>query len=303
MEKRWKSSQRLEHSDRSRSTLIALLLVSATLITLDYRGGPDSPVEPVRTAAGEAFGPVETVTADVVRPFAAIPDYFRSRQSLRDDVSALEAENARLRRTVDTSDLDRNRLEEYDGLTKAASDVGHDLIPAHVIAMGAAQSFSRTVTIDAGSRAGVHADMAVVNNDGLVGRVVRVTRTTATILLMVDQESVVGGRLGGSMELGFLRGRGDVADTGQLDLDLLDESVVANVGDVVTTWGSEGGAPYVSGIPIGRVVSVYNSPRETSRSAVISPFVDFTSLDLVGVVAERGTKSDRELIEAEGDRE
>ncbi|MDN5893784.1 MAG: hypothetical protein L0H93_07120 [Nocardioides sp.] len=123
---------------------------------------------------------------------------------------------------------------------------------------------------------------------------------TATILLAVDQESVVGGRLGGSMELGFLRGRGDAADTGQLDLDLLDESVIANVGDVVTTWGSEGDAPYVAGIPIGRVVSVYNSPRETSRSAVIDPFVDFTSLDLVGVVAPKGTKSDRQVIEAEG---
>lgn len=302
MEKRWKSSERLEKHDRSRSTLVALLLVSATLITLDYKGGPDSPIEPVRDVAGEAFGPVETVTADVIRPFAAIPDYFGSRQSLRDDLTALEAENAQLRRTVETSDLDRNRLAEYDGLAKAASDVGHDLIPGHVIAMGSAQSFSRTVTIDAGTRAGVRPDMAVVNNDGLVGRVVRTTSTTATILLVVDQDSVVGGRLGGSMELGFLRGRGDVSDTGQLDLDLLDESVIANVGDVATTWGSEGGAPYVAGIPIGRVVSVYNSPRETSRSAVIEPFVDFTSLDLVGVVAAGDTKSDRELVEAEGGR-
>ncbi|MDN5893783.1 MAG: hypothetical protein L0H93_07115 [Nocardioides sp.] len=162
MEKRWKSSERLEKRDRSsRSVLIALLLASATLIALDHQGGSDSPVEPVRRATGEAFGPVESVTADVVRPFTAIPDYFHSRQSLRDDVTQLEAENAQLRRTVETSDLDRNRLAEYDGLTTAASDVGHDLIPAHVIATGAAQSFSQTVTIDAGSRAGVHADRGV----------------------------------------------------------------------------------------------------------------------------------------------
>jgi rod shape-determining protein MreC len=32
--------------------------------------------------------------------------------------------------------------------------------------------------------------------------------------------------------------------------------------------------------------------------AVISPYVDFTSLDLVGVVVDRDTKSDRAVIRA-----
>ncbi|WP_067441884.1 rod shape-determining protein MreC [Nocardioides jensenii] len=303
MEHRWKGSDGREKDNRpSRSVLIALLLACATMITLDAHGGQDSPVEPARRVAGEAFGPVETFTADVVRPFAAIPDYFGTRKNLRKEVSALEAENAELRRSVETSGLDRNRLAEYDGLTRAASDAGHDLVPAHVIAVGAGQSFSHTVTIDAGTDAGLHADMTVLNNDGLVGRVVRVTRTTATVVLIVDAESVVGGRLASSMEIGFLSGRGVIDGTGRLDLDLMDDSVVANAGDVVTTWGSKAGTPYVGGIPIGRVVSVINSPRETSRRAVIEPFVDFTSLDLVGVVVPRGATSDRDVVRAgEGD--
>lgn len=298
-EKRWRGIDRLDQRDRpSRSVLVALVLASLTLITLDYRGGADSAVEPARRVAGEVFGPVETVTAGVVRPFAALPDFFRSRRDLRAEVARLEADNARLRRSVATSDLDRNRLEEYDGLARAASDTGYALVPARVIGIGPAQSFSRTVTIDAGSDAGVRPDMTVLNNDGLVGRVVRTTRSTATVLLVVDADSVVGGRLGASMEIGFLRGRGDLGDAGRLDLELVDSSVLANRGDVVTTWGSKGGAPYVAGIPVGTVRSVFSSPRETSRRAVIDPLVDFTALDLVGVVVAPGTHSDRTLVTA-----
>jgi rod shape-determining protein MreC len=282
----------------ARSTLIVLLLACATLITLDYRGGSDSPLEPARHAVGEALGPVESVTATAVRPFAAIPDWIHSQRSLRDDITDLQAENSELRQQVETADLDRNRLNAYDALARTASDTGYSLVPAHVIAMGSGQSFSRTVTIDAGTRAGVTADMTVLDNDGLVGRVIRATSTTATILLILDADSVVGGRIGSSMEVGFLRGRGLLGQDGNLDLDLVDDSVIPAKDDVVVTWGSDGGAPYVAGIPIGRVTAVFSSPRETSQRAIIAPYVDFSSLDLVGVVVPAGTDSDRTLVEA-----
>ncbi len=208
-EKRWRGLDRLEVGQRPRrSVLVALVLASVTLITLDARGGADSPVEPVRRAVGEAFGPAEATTAAIIRPFAAVPDHFRTTAGLRDDVARLESENAELRREVESTDLDRNRLAELEGLTRTASSTGYDLVPAHVIALGSRQSFSHTVTIDVGTSSGVHADMTVLNNDGLVGRVVRATRTTATVVLLVDADSVVGGRLGSSMEIGFLRGRG-----------------------------------------------------------------------------------------------
>ncbi len=169
-----------------------------------------------------------------------------------------------------------------------------------MVGLGPSQSFSRTVTIDAGSSSGIAPDMTVLNNDGLVGRVLRVTSTTATVLLIVDADSVVGGRVGQSMEIGFLHGRGVLGNDGRLDLELVDDSEIPMKHDAVVTWGSQGGAPYVSGVPVGRVTSVYSSLRETSQRAVIEPFVDFGSLDLVGVVVPSGTQSDRSVIEADG---
>ena len=291
---------RSQNKRPSRTVLVLLLLASFTLITLDVRGGDDSPIEPLRSAAGEVFGPVEKGTAAVVRPFQAVPKFLRTTSDLRADLERLEAENSALRGQLATTVVDRNRADELDGLLQSSRSTGYALVPARVIAIGPAQSFSATVTIDAGTSSGVRPDMTVLNNDGLVGRVLRADRGTATVLLVVDAESVVGGRLGSSMEVGFLRGRGVVGNEGSLDLDLVDNSVTPGKNDVLVTWGSKNSAPYVSGIPVGRVTSVYSSPRQLSKQAVIEPFVDFSALDLVGVVVKAGARGDRAVVNAGG---
>ena len=283
----------------SRGLLALLLVASFAVITLDARGGPGSPVEPVRSAVGQVFGPLEAGTAAVVRPFRAVPEFLTTTGTLRQDVARLEAENSQLRSRLASSALDRNRAAELDGLLRTSASTGYDLVPARVVAMGPAQSFSWTVTIDAGTSSGVRPDETVLNNDGLVGRVIRADRTTATVLLIVDQESVVGGRLGSSMEVGFLRGRGRMDSQPMLDLELVDNSATPGRHESVVTWGSSRGGPYVPGIPIGTVRAVYSSPRQLSKQAVIRPYVDFGSLDVVGVVVKKGVHGDRSVIKAD----
>lgn len=297
-ERRWRGSS--QPGGGARSTLVALVLASVTLVVLDHQGQDSSPVDPVRDVAGAAFGPVEKVTSAIVRPFSAVPDFFSTRSGLREEVRALEKENALLREQVASVDLDRGRLAELEALTTAASDLGRALVPARVIGFGAAQTFSDTVTIDAGTDAGLRPDMTVINDDGLVGRVLRVDARTATVLLLADPESVVGGRIGASREVGFLQGRGVLGSDARLDLELLDHKHVPSEGDVVLSWGSDGAGPYVPGVPIGTVREVWSSVREQSQRAVIEPFVDFSSLDVVGVVVDPGTSSDRAVVREDG---
>ncbi len=143
--------------------------------------------------------------------------------------------------------------------------------------------------------------MTVVSGAGLVGRVVSAGRTSATVLLIIDPSSTVGARVGDTMDMGFLRGRGVVGDDARLDLELVDRTAVPARQDSVVTWGSDGGAPYVAGVPIGRVTHVYSSLRETAQRVVLDPYVDFGSLDVVGVVVPTGTTSDRALVGADGE--
>jgi rod shape-determining protein MreC len=282
-----------------RSLVVTLVLACVTLMTLDHVND-GAAVEPLRRLVGEVYGPAESAVSTVVEPVVAIPGWLRSRHDLASDIDDLQAQNDQLRSQLATSDYDRNRLQEYDDLTATAASIGYALVPARVVGIGPAQSFSRTVTIDAGERAGLAPDMTVVNGQGLVGRILRVTATTATVLLIVDADSTVGGRVGKSMKVGFLHGRGDLGQGARIDLELVDQTYVPAKGEAVVTWGSQDGAPYVSGVPVGRVVSVFSSLRETTQRAVIQPFVDFSALDTVGVVVPTGTQSDRGVIEADG---
>ena len=282
----------------SRSLLVALVLACVTLMVVDKAGGEDSPVAAARRTAGEVFGPAEAFASAVVAPFASLPGALHTNRQLRDELELQQAENAQLRSQLHAAGYTANRREAAAQLCALAGEAGYALTPARVIAFGSAQSFSDTVTIDAGSDSGLHPDMTVVSGDGLVGRVTSVTSHTATVLLVVDTDSTVGGRVGDSMELGFVHGRGDAGDDGRLDLQLVDRTVVPEKGQEVLTWGSKGGAPYVSGVPIGEVTHVYESLRDTSYRAVIEPYVDFSSLDLVGVVVPSGSK--HAVIEADG---
>ncbi len=284
----------------SRSVLLLLVLACLTVITLDSRGGSHSPIDPLRMLTGNVIGPVETGTAVAVGPFRELAGFVHTNAGLRRNVARLEAENSQLRTRVETLPLERLRLAELDGLTRTANQTGYSILAAHVVAMGSAQSFSQTVTIDAGTSSGLRTDLTVLNNDGLVGRVVAATRSTATVLLITDPGSVVGGRLGSNLQIGFLRGEGSIGNQARLNLSLVDPAATAARNDVVLSWGSKHGVPYVAGIPIGRVLSVYASPRQLAKRAVIAPYVDFSALDVVGVVVPKGTHGDRPVIAANG---
>jgi rod shape-determining protein MreC len=282
----------------SRSLVAVMALASVTVMAVDAQGGDMSPFSVARDVLGEALAPAQESAATVARPLREIPEFFTSNRELRSDLQRMEAENARLRGQINTTSQVRYRAAELDGLLKSSEDHDLALVPARVVAMGPAQSFSHTVTIDAGTSSGVRPDMTVLNNDGLVGRVIEARRGSATVLLIADQRSMVGARLGSNAEIGFLKGRGSLDGRSRLDLDLVDNSQTPGKDDVVVTWGSRGGAPYVPGVPIGSVDKVFSSPLEQAKHAVIEPYVDFSALDVVGVVVTDETHGDRAVIRA-----
>ncbi|MBW9211178.1 rod shape-determining protein MreC [Mumia sp. zg.B21] len=273
-----RTRRRPDQQHRPRTVLLVLLLAAVALISVDLSGAGS----PARTLAGSVLGPLESGAHRLLSPFGV--DSFATRDQLRDDKAALEAENARLRGLVASSDVDRTRLAEYDALAAFATSADLETVTAHVVGIGAAQSFRRTVVLDAGTSRGVRRDMTVLGPDGLVGRVISATSRNAVVLLLVDADSVVGARLGAEHELGMLRGDGSLSGTGRLNLEVLDRSAVPKVGDPIVSWGSRDGVPYIAGVPIGRVEKVVESPRDETASVTVAPYVDFSALDTVSVV-------------------
>jgi len=281
---------------RRRTVLVLVILACFTLIVLDARRSAGSPVEPLREAAAGVFGPLESTASSARQPVDDLRDRFAEMDRLQAENEKLKKDNEDLTRQLTTSDYARNRAQELDNLLKVAP--AYTMTPARVIGIGGAQSFSHTVTIDAGTADGVRTDMTVLNGTGLVGRVVRTTQGTATVLLIGDRNSTVGGRLNSTMALGFVSGRGDVAGT--LDYKLVDPKARPKVGDRIVTWGSIGNAPYVPGVPIGVVTSVSPNEGALGSTATIKPYVDPTRIDTVGVVTGPPARPPRPQITGKG---
>jgi rod shape-determining protein MreC len=280
---------------RTRILLALLLVTSVFLLVLDRRGGDQSPLAGLRSAAAAVFGPVEQVAAAIARPVSGTVDRVRALGADTARADRLGKENARLRALLRTSQQARDRAAELDSLLHVSGTGRYRVVPAQVIAIGAAQSFSWTVTIDAGSRDGVRPDLTVLNGDGLVGRVKTTGPSTATVLLAIDPDSSVGVRLEGSQEVGFTTGRG-AAGSGDLDLRLLDGQSSVSRGDRLVSFGSQGARPYVPGVPVGEVTSVRGTPGSQTRRATVRPYVDFTALDLVGVVVDPPRTDPRDSV-------
>lgn len=264
----------------SRLLLVLLVVVAFALITMDIRGGENSPLDRPRQAAQSAFGPVEKAVAGAVDPVGNAIDAIRDSGDRSATISRLQRENETLKQQLGSKDITRNRSQELDKLLKTAGAGQYTVKGAQVIAIGAAQGFSWTVTIDAGSHDGITRDMTVINGDGLVGRVTTVGPSTATVLLANDPDFTVGTRLEGSMELGFAGGQGDRP----MRVQLLNGKAAVHKGDRLVTFGSEAGKPFVAGVPVGKVVGIEPSAGNLTKTVLVQPYVGFTRLDIVGVV-------------------
>ena len=155
---------------------------------------------------------------------------------------------------------------------------GAQMVTARVIDRSTSAWYS-TATINAGSSDGVAVDDPVVNGQGLVGRVTKVTANASQVMLVTDQESFVDSMVEPGGAQGILGG----SVTGDVTLDYVDKSEKVKVGQFVVTSGLNGSI-FVKGIPIGQVESVGSQEVELYQSIAVKPFVDFRKLDIVAVI-------------------
>ncbi|MET7699838.1 MULTISPECIES: rod shape-determining protein MreC [unclassified Streptomyces] len=276
----------------SRLLLVLLIAIAFALITVDIRGGEDSPVDGARQAAATVFGPIENGVSGAVDPVGNAIAAVRDSGGRHDRIAELERDNAALKAKLGSDDRNRSRLKQLNKMIKVAGEGQYGIKGAEVIAIGAAQGFSWTVTIDVGANDGVKRDMTVLNGDGLVGRVTTVGPSTATVLLANDPDFTVGTRMESTDELGFASGQGDRP----LRVELLNGKAKIEKGDRLVTFGSQADKPFVPGVPVGVVSRVDPSGGGLTRTVYVKPYVSFTKLDIVGVVVAAPKRDPRDEV-------
>ena len=279
-------------NQRTRIILAVLVLIALTFTILDLRGGK-GPFSSVRSVVSSAFGGVQVATSLVVSPIIGVGNWWGTWGDQRARIAELESQNATLQDALVRSAEDRARADALDQLLRVAGVGRYRIVPAEVIAVEPSQDFSWTVTIDAGRDDGLLADMTVINGQGLIGRILNITKTTATVVLIVDASSAVGARVAGTEEIGILSGTGR---QDSLEFQSLDALASLKPGQALVTFGSRSGRPYAPGIPIGEVVGVSGTAGQLSRIATVRPFADVSQLSIVGVVIRPPREDPRDSV-------
>jgi rod shape-determining protein MreC len=271
-----------ERPRRARTVLAVLLAAAIVLITIDFRQPDGGPVDRLQRLAIAVFGPLQRGASAVASPVADLFGGVAELRGLRRDNRRLEAEVARLRAQERTyADVlgENRRLRGALGMAKRC---GCRTVGASVVA-SSGSNFQLSVTVDAGSRQGVRRDMAVVDADGLVGRVTQVTADYATVLLVTDPSSGVAATLARGKAPGIVKGSGAQL----LSFQPVRAGTLVRRGDPVVTQAYQGSV-FPAGLPIGVVERVDPAGAASLVPRVaVRPYAALGALDVVAIVVER----------------
>ena len=160
---------------RSRFFLSALLITSLLLITLDLRG--NLPSEGLRKISATVGAPFQNFFNSIYRPVSTFTGDVFSLGRTRSKISNLQKENAALKEELSRTNAIKNEVKELKSVLDLAGAGRYKIVPARIIAVGSAGSFSRTIQLDVGSADGIKKDMSIIAGGGLVARILSVSKS------------------------------------------------------------------------------------------------------------------------------
>ena len=278
---------------RRRLAVGSLVLLSLVLITVSFRSADDGTLTGVQNVGASVLRPFAVGFERLAQPFRDVYGWTNSLLDARSEAERLRAENRELRQEAIRSQfaLQENEflrdLNDYIDGPRFPEDF-HPVVAEVISRPGVA--FAQAIVIAAGSNDGVRVDDPVLNADGLVGTVTRVTARTALVQLLTDQEAAASALDVRTGAQGIVRHARGTRET--LVLDRVRKQDVVRRGDEIVTagWRASGlSSIYPKGIAIGRVTSVGQTDTDLFQQVQVDPYVDFGSLDavIVAVPAER----------------
>jgi rod shape-determining protein MreC len=130
--------------------------------------------------------------------------------------------------------------------------------------------------IDKGSDDGIGVDMPVIDEGGLVGRVIAVTGSASRVKLITDPTLVIAVRVERTGETGVLKGRG----SGPMALEMFNTDTAVVEGDLLVT--ADGRFP--AGIPVARVLQAARADVGFALRTEAEPTAELTRVDFIRVL-------------------
>lgn len=256
--------------------MISLCLLIVFVDTVSSRG--ENPVEKILNFVRDVGGLISKAKGSIEDGFQSVYAFLQKQSILVERNSYLESELAKLKLEkgiLDNQVKTLKRLESASGFKE--SNTRFNLLGAKVIRREPSQ-WLNTVLLDRGRVDGVKPNMAVINENGLVGKVISVSDYTSRVLFVLDPGNTVSVKILRNNVMGVLKGNGD----GTCGLQYVPTGADVKIGDIIVT--SEASELYPSGIVVGKVGNIKSKPGETFLDITVTPSVDFSSIYYLWIV-------------------
>lgn len=220
------------------------------------------------------------LTGGIYTQMNNVNEYFH----LKSQNDALAKENADLRRMI-FNEKDTAKppvIDTIRGVRKVdviVSKVIHNSYNVH----------ENYLTINSGSLKGIKSDMGVVNSQGIVGIVDKVSPNYATVVSILNVKSQINAKIKKSNHFGSLVWNGK--NTGYVQLIDVPRLASVRKGDTIVTGGQS--VIFPANINIGTIAKIYTDNETNYYTLDIKLFNDMTNLGYVYIVKSK----DREEIE------
>jgi rod shape-determining protein MreC len=255
------------------------LLLSFYILTASARGQLRN--EPVGALLMWVLRPLQMVAQGTANWFVSIQENYLT-------MSGFKSENERLRKRIQTLEVERQHLLEAEAINRKLqqlldfrAQLPTKSVTASIIANSASTWFQGCI-LDKGSADGVQKDMAVVTPLGVVGKVVSVTAHTAKVILLTDANSGIDVLVQRTRSRGIISGS---LDSGTV-LKYMKRSEDIQVGDRLITSGLDGVFP--KGLMTGTVVKVNKQHLGLFQLVEVLPAVQSSRVEEVLVVGGSG---------------
>lgn len=264
--------------------LTIILLVVSLVATFGYAAEGDSgALHSLQNGFRTLSVPFQIVGSGIGAAGSSASDAAQNITTDANTVSELKQQNEELRTYVSQLEEYRQEAQRLQKMLKLNDSYSMDSVSCRVIGKST-DAWSRTITIDQGSDAGIELGMPVCASTGLVGQVISLTPSTSEVRLIEDNQSGVAVLVQSNRAQGILRGSLD----GLLYLEDVNAKSEVKIGDVIITSGT--GGSYLRGLLVGTVVKVEQTDGATNRTIIVSPNADANALEEVMVVKKMGTK-------------
>jgi rod shape-determining protein MreC len=275
---------------RRRLVVVVLVLLSLMLLTISFRESSNGPLHRLQGYGSEATRPFQVVADRIARPFEDAYGWVNDMRKAKEKNKKLRAELKRLRQQraqQKNAEAEAKRLESILKYERSPTFPGDYLAVNAEVMTPASGPFEQTIVIAGGENREIRIDDAVINEDGLVGRISQVGPTTSKVTLVSDP-----GFAASALDLqsksnaeGIVRHPATGSDVLMLDGVKVEEQV--RNGDSIVTSGwrrPDLSSLYPGGISIGRITSYSQNDVNPDKQIQVEPSVDFSSLDAVIVL-------------------